>query len=577
MRDYPGWLKRYHQPGPWARWRIRQWHTHLNQQPWFSLLLVEAETARLAPLEQTLRSLAAQLYPRWEVLIQGRKPPHWRSRLPVRWVAGGWNTLLQQAHGDYCTLLYPGDRLACHALSAVAGAFNAQPDAVLCYSDEDIWDDNPQQPQLKPDWNPYLFYSQNYLGAAVWYQRRAVLAVGGFQRSDAHTQQFDLRLRLTRQTRPVHLPYLLWHGTAAAPLPDPGQRAALLGTSQPTASPQRTGSLRLHYPLPATLPRVAVIILTRDRHDLLSRCISSLQQTLYPALHVCIVDNGSTDPATLAYLAQLPPVLETAHLRLTTQVLRQAVPFNYAALNNTAVAATDSELLVLLNNDIEILEPGWLLEMIQYALQAEVGVVGAKLLYPDLRVQHAGVVLGVGGVAQHRGVGLAADAPGYLGRAQAVQNLSAVTAACWVLRRAVYEELGGLDPGLAVSYNDVDFCLRARVAGYQIVWTPYAVLLHHESASRGDDVRPEHRERALREYSYLEARWGPTLHHDPAYSPNLSREQADTLACPPRILPLWKTGGSLLPDDPQTELPVFSSADPGTQQADHIPGRRHAR
>lgn len=541
--DYPRWLKRYHQPGPWARWRIRQWQQGLSRQMRFSLLLVEADSAPLALLSQTLRSLALQLYPHWEVLLQGRTPPDWRSDLPARWVAGGWNTLLQQAQGDYCAILYPGDRLARHALSAVAGAINAQPDALMFYSDEDLWDSTgPQQPQCKPDWNPYLFYSRNYLGAAVWYQRRAVLVGGGFQRADVHTQQFALRLRLLAQHRtPVHLPYLLWHSAAYHPTSD-ALRAEVL-RPQLTATPQPQGGLRLHYPLPDVLPSVTVIVLTRDRLDLLSRCVASLQQTLYPALHLCIVDNGSTDPATLAYLTQLPPVLDIGLTRLTTQVLRQTTPFNFSALNNTAVAATDSEILVLLNNDIEILEPGWLLEMLQYAVQPEVGVVGAKLLYPNRQVQHAGVTLGVGGIARHRGLGLPADAPGYLGRALAVQTLSAVTAACWVLRRAVYHALDGLDPELSVSYNDVDFCLRAGQRGYQIIWTPHAVLLHHESASRGEDVRPEHRERALREYSYLEARWGPVLHHDPAYSPNLATDTLEALAYPPRILPLWHIDG----------------------------------
>jgi GT2 family glycosyltransferase len=214
-------------------------------------------------------------------------------------------------------------------------------------------------------------------------------------------------------------------------------------------------------------------------------------------------------------------------------------PFNFAALNNAAVAATQGEILALLNNDVEALAPNWLREMLSYACQAAVGVVGAKLLYPDQTVQHAGVYLGVGGIASHAGVGLAATAPGNLGRAQAVQELSAVTAACWVLRRAVYQELDGLDPNLAVSYNDVDFCLRLRARGYAVIWTPHAQLLHHESASRGNDSQPEHRLRALREYSYMQARWGATLQDDPYYSPNLSQQRLDTLAEPPRTPRPW--------------------------------------
>ena len=282
---------------------------------------------------------------------------------------------------------------------------------------------------------------------------------------------------------------------------------------------------------------MSLIVPTRDRFDLLSQCVESIREkTLYPHYEIVIVDNQSTDRKTLDYMARLEG-------EGRARVLRYDHPFNYSAINNFAVAETASEIVGLVNNDIEALAPEWLDEMVGHARRPAIGCVGARLLYPDRTLQHGGIFLGYHGVAAaHMHRHLPESSPGYLGRALLTQNLSAVTAACLLVRRKVFDEVGGLDAeNLHVSFNDVDFCLRVREAGYRNLWTPYAELFHHESATRGPNTTPL----ALRERDYLKQRWGRKLLEDPAYNPNLSVDAEDCpVAWPPRAPRPWRKTGS---------------------------------
>jgi GT2 family glycosyltransferase len=267
---------------------------------------------------------------------------------------------------------------------------------------------------------------------------------------------------------------------------------------------------------------------------LVKQCIESIEaKTSYANYEIMLVDNGSDDPAALAYFKELDT-------RPNIRVLRDDRPFNYAALNNAAVAQAQGELVALVNNDIEVITPDWLSEMVSIALQPGVGAVGARLWYPNMTLQHAGVILGVGGIAAHAHRGMPAGREGYGGRAGLIQSFSAVTAACLVIRKSIYEQVGGFDEvHLQVAFNDVDFCLRVREAGYRNVWTPYAELMHHESATRGKDLSPEKRARFEREVAYMRERWGELLENDPAYSPNLMLAREDfSYAWPPRLAPL---------------------------------------
>jgi len=284
---------------------------------------------------------------------------------------------------------------------------------------------------------------------------------------------------------------------------------------------------------------VTIVIPTRDRVDVLRKCVEGLlDRTDYPDFEIVIIDNQSKEPETRAYLDQL-----TRDLRI--RILSYDAPFNFSAINNFAVARATGSLLCLLNNDIEVINHDWLTEMVSHAVRTGIGAVGALLYYPDGRIQHGGVVTGLGGVAAHIPTGLHRGDLGYLGRAALAQNLSAVTAACLVMPKAVFEEVGGFnEKDLAVTFNDVDLCLRIREAGYRIVWTPYAELYHHESASRGSDIDPDNAARSKAETAYMLRRWNHGLDHDPYYNPNLRLDgPAFDLAFPPRVEKPWRRGG----------------------------------
>jgi GT2 family glycosyltransferase len=289
--------------------------------------------------------------------------------------------------------------------------------------------------------------------------------------------------------------------------------------------------IRPFFGLPAPAPRVSVIIPTRNGLDVLAPCLRSLlDQTDYPDLEILVVDNGSDDPATLAFLADL----ETAG---RIRVLLDPSPFNFSALNNKAVEQATGEWICLMNNDIEVIQPEWLIQMLAYAQRPGVGAVGARLLYPDRRIQHGGVLLGIGGVAGHAHHGLAHDDLGYYCRAQLAQEMSAVTAACLLVSKANYQSVEGLNAEhLSVAFNDVDFCLKLLEQGLINVYVPTAVLLHHESVSRGFEDTPAKQDRFAREVAWMQQRWGEYLTTDAAYNPNLTLDGSPfSMASPPRV------------------------------------------
>ncbi len=291
----------------------------------------------------------------------------------------------------------------------------------------------------------------------------------------------------------------------------------------------RLGLVRVRHPLPSMLPLVSIVVPTRDRVELLRQCVESiLSRTTYGNYEVVIVDNQSAEEATLTYLAE---VTRDSRVR----VLPHDHPFNYSQINNDAVSQCRGELVCLLNSDIEVITTDWLEELVSHALRPHVGAVGAMLYYPNGTIQHAGVITGVHGVAGHPYSGMPKGHTGQMARACLAQGMSAVTAACLVVRRSVYAEVGGLNETLAVAFNDVDFCLRLRERGYTNIWTPFAELYHHESASRGLEDTPAKRARFQREVQLMMRRWGSGLDYDPAYNPNLTLAgEPFALAFPPR-------------------------------------------
>jgi O-antigen biosynthesis protein len=467
------------------------------------------------------------------------------------------NTALDLCTGLFTALLDHDDELAPDALSEVVQALQKQPGARILYSDEDKIDTEGHRfaPYFKPDWNPDLLRSQNYFCHLSVYQTVLLREIGGFRAGFEGAQDWDLALRATERVNPqeiVHIPKVLYHWRAipgstalSQSQKDYHQDAAHKALSDHIArtglaaeiEPVKGGHWRLKYRLPDTPPRVSLIIPTRNRVEILKPCIDSiLRLTTYPNYEIIIVDNGSDQPATLDYFAHLK------HDQRIT-VLRDDGPFNYSALNNRAARQASGELLALVNNDIEPISPDWLDEMVSQAIRPGIGAVGAMLYYPDDTVQHAGVVLGIAGpqlingIAGHAFKKFNRGHTGSMNRMRLVQNYSAVTAACLVIRKAIYEEVGGLDEkNLTVSFNDVDFCIRVFKAGYRNLWTPFAELYHHESASRGKEDSPQKIARAKQEADYMRATWGDILDNDPAYNPNLTLVHEDfSLSWPARI------------------------------------------
>lgn len=566
--DYAEWVRRYGTLDEVDRARLRAGLADFALQPLISVVL-PVFNPPLAFLEQAIASVRAQIYPHWELCIadDASTDPGVRallerhasqdSRIHIVYreenghIAASTNSALALAGGEFVALFDHDDLLAEQALWWIAEAVNRQPDAGLIYTDEDKIDAANRRfdPNFKPGLNPELLLAQNMVCHLGVYRTALVRELGGFREGFNGAQDHDLVLRVIERLAPqqvVHVPQVLYHWRAisGSTALDAGEKnyAAEAGRKAVRQHLARTGIAaevleapgapdmhRVRFARPSPLPLVSILIPTRDRADLLGMCLDSLlARSSYGNFEVIIIDNGSTEEATRQLFARLPAERFT--------ILRDEAPFNFAALNNRAAAMARGSVLCLMNNDIEILTPDWLEEMVSFASRDGIGCVGARLWYPDGRLQHAGCILGVGGVAGHAHKYLPRGHGGYFGRALVHQSFSAVTAACLVLRREVYQQVGGMEEQLGVAFNDVDLCLKVRAAGYRNVWTPYAEMVHHESATRGDDNAPEKLARFSAEIAFVQQRWGAQLQSDPAYSPNLTAYHEDfSYAWPPRL------------------------------------------
>jgi len=532
-----------------------------EQTPNISVLLPVYNTPE-RHLRTAIESVCRQSYDNWELCIadDASTAKHVRSvleeyadnnpRIKLLFrdengnISAASNSALTLAQGEYITLLDHDDELAPHALAYVAEAIIKQPSSRFLYSDEDKIDEdgNRSSPYFKCGWNPDLLRSQNYIAHLMVIDTELVRSLGGFRTAYDGSQDHDLALRCTARLQPseiVHIPRILYHwrqlpsSTALAPdaksyTTQAGLRALsdfFAGLGQPAVTVSRgqlPNTYHVRYPLPDPAPMVSLIVPTRDQLALLNTCVRSiLSKTLYPHFELIIVDNQSEERETREWLARI----ESEDDRV--RVLSYDDEFNFSAINNFAVELAAGEIIGLVNNDIEVISPDWLNEMVGHACRPEIGCVGAKLYYDDDRIQHAGVILGVGGVAGHAHKYFPRFAHGYFSRAKLTQNLSAVTGACLIVRKSVYQEVGGLDITLKVAFNDVDFCVRVRNAGYRNLWTPHAELYHHESKSRGQEDTPEKRERFRSEVELMRERWGEMLDTDPYYSPHLTLKRED--------------------------------------------------
>ncbi|MBU9313200.1 glycosyltransferase family 2 protein [Burkholderia multivorans] len=568
---YARWIAQYDTIDDAKRATLRTAVARFARRPLISIV-VPTYNSDIALLHEMIESVRAQIYPHWELCIADDASTieavrttladyasrDARIKVVLRdrngHIAEASNSALACASGEYVALLDHDDILPEHALYMVVKAINEHSGARLFYSDEDKLTPDGRRiaPYFKSDWNPELFLTQNLFSHLGVYETALVREVGGFRKGFEGSQDHDLALRCIEKAghnAVHHIPHILYHwrvvpgSTAASGAEKPYaltagiraveehlQRIGVEATVSQAASD--IGLIRVRYAMPAPAPLVSIVIPTRDGVELLRQCVESIfTRSTYPNFEIIIVDNGSVKPETLAYFDSL-------NTHPNVRVLRDDRPFNFSALNNAAVSQSHGEYICLLNNDIEVITPEWLEEMVSLAARPGNGAIGACLWYPNDTLQHGGVMLGLGGVAGHIHARLPRGAFGYFGRAVSTQNLSVVTAACLLIRRSIYDEVHGLDEELAVAFNDVDFCIRVRNAGYRNVWTPHAELYHHESATRGSDLAPEKARRFAREIRFMEQRWGAALFNDPAYNPNLTLDaskHAFALADEPRI------------------------------------------
>ncbi|HEX7776046.1 MAG TPA: glycosyltransferase family 2 protein [Parvibaculum sp.] len=528
----------------------------LSRRPKISILMPVFNPVP-SDLYQAILSVEDQLYPNWELCIADDASTDMRikdilasaaardDRIKVVYrdenghISAATNSAFALATGEYTGFLDHDDILREHALAEIVIALDEKPETEILYSDEDKITRIGKrfEPLFKPDFSPDLFLAMNYLNHFTVHRSDNIRRVGGWRKGFDGAQDYDLNLRIVEtidRRKIVHIPKVLYHWRAAhqsgasglqakgyahiaarKSLEEYVGRAGLSATVEPV---EGLPYFRIKRDIPQPGPLVSLIIPTRDMLPVLRSCIASiLEKTTYTNYEILIVDNDSREPETLDYFVRV-----TADPRI--RVLKFPGVFNYSAINNFAVGEARGTVLGLINNDTEVISPDWLSEMVSQVVRPEIGCVGAKLLYPDETIQHAGVVLNSTGAA-HVHARVPRASAGYSGRLAVCQNYSAVTAACLLVRTAIFHEVGGLDAeNLAVAFNDVDFCLKVREAGYLNLFTPFALLYHHESLSRGSDESPEKRARSLKEIAAMQARWGAKLRKDPFYSPNFATD-----------------------------------------------------
>jgi len=552
--NYQDWIKEKEPLSLSEQRKMKEYLSNLNDKPLISIVM-PVYNAQPDYLLESVHSILQQSYQKWQLCIVDDGSNHAqihqiltelqdqdkRIQVIFREQNGGIiqaiNSAFELAQGEFIGLINQHDKLALDALYYFAKNISENPDIRLIYSDEDKINAQGERfnHYFKPDYNADLMLADNIMAHFAVYQSTLIKKLGGLREEYQGAHDYDLALRFIQQinaSQICHIPHILYHWREAKAYQFKAAKKAVkshlqaLGYNKKqvtvSQSPLIEGHLRIQYALPSPPPLVSIIIPTKNGVELLKQCIQSIQKyTAYSHYEIIVVDNQSDEQQSLDYMQDL------ANQGVITLIQYQS-PFNYSAINNVAVKQAKGELIALLNNDIEAIEEGWLNEMVSQALRPNIGAVGARLWYPNQTLQHGGVVLGLGGVAGHAMKHMAKNRTGYNARAVLVQNYSAVTAACLVMRKNIFEQVKGFNEiDLKVAFNDVDLCLRIGELNLNIVWTPHANLLHHESASRGDEDTPEKQRRFESEIDYMMSRWGAKLAHDPAYNQNLTHGRED--------------------------------------------------
>ena len=520
------------------------------------LISVAVPAYRTPPgfLEQMILSVKEQTYPHWELCIvnasrgeDGMEQVLGRyaggdERIRVKnleenlGIAGNTNEALEMARGEFVGLLDHDDLLAPQALFRIAEALTTDPQADAVYTDEDkVTTDISEhfQPHFKPDFNLDLLRSNNYITHFFVVRTRLAREAGGFRREFDGAQDYDFIFRCTEEAKKVlHVPEVLYHwrthkaSTADNPASkmyafEAGKRAieahlARCGQEGTVSLRKDLGFYRVEYPVQGE-PLVSILIPNRDQKETLEKCLNSIwEKSTYNNYEILIVENNSSSPEIFNYYREIEK-------RPGVQILTWKEGFNYSAINNFGEKSAAGDYLLFLNNDVEVINPRWIEELLGNCQRKEVGIVGAKLYYPDDTIQHAGTVIGIGGIAGHAFLNMPRSRTGYLHKASLQMDLSAVTAACMMMKRQVFKQLGGFEERLSVAFNDVDLCLRTVQAGYLVVYNPEVELYHYESKSRGAEDSEEKVRRFQEEIEFMRCRWMDLLKKgDPYYNRNLT-------------------------------------------------------
>jgi GT2 family glycosyltransferase len=570
--NYLKWVNKYDKIQEHDLEKIREKTKNLAYKPLISIVLPTYNTNPKF-LRKVIDSVLAQIYENWELCVadDASTEPHMKKilteyskadkRIKVTFrkenghISNASNSCLEMISGEYTTLLDHDDLLTTDALACVVHKINQFPDAQLIYTDEDkiSTKDHRTNPYFKPDWNYDLLLSHNFVCHLATYRTETLKKTGGFRDECVGAQDWDLVFRyieLIDEKTIHHIPHVLYHwrisDTSTAQCIETKPYAINSGKKVLNDLLERNhingeviegkwrGSLRIKYHYD-NYPKVSIIIPTRNRVELLRMCLDSIcKHTKSVEYEIIVIDNDSDDSETLEYF-------ESIKSDNRFKILKVSGEFNFSKLNNLAVQEAANEYILFLNNDIEVKDYDWLREMLSQCMREGVGAVGARLMFPQGYVQHAGVVIGIGSVAGHIYKNFSAEDLGMQGRCCISQSYSAVTAACLLTKKSIFEEIGGFnETDLKVAFNDIDLCLRIKELGKRIIYTPYAELIHHESMSRGYEDTEEKIKRFRKEEEYMRNRWGDYIEHDPAYNPNLTLEHEDGRYARPRVKKFWQ-------------------------------------
>jgi glycosyltransferase involved in cell wall biosynthesis len=552
--SYNQWLSR-HLPTESTLIKLKKNMDSFTKRPVFSIV-IPVYNPSAAHFRAALESVQAQIYPEWELCLADDNSSNKEvkkiikeyqkrdSRIKAFYrkenghIAAASNSGLELATGDYIVLMDQDDLLTTDALYQNALVINSNSEVDLIYSDEDKVDDHGvhSYPHFKPDWSPDNLLSRNYLGHLTVFSADIFKEIGGWRLGFDGSQDHDLVLRFVEKTDAVfHIPRILYHWRMHEASAASGEEAkpyayiaakkalteALVRRNEPGTVDFLDGfrGYSIRYDLKSNSAKVSIVIPTKDKADYLGRCIDSVfEKSTYQNLEVIVVDNNSSEKSFF----QLMDVYAKKY-QGRFQCVRAEIPFNFSSLVNLGAEQATGEFLVLLNNDTEVISEDWLEGMMEQAQRPSIGVVGVKLMYENQTIQHAGVVMGLGGAAGHVLVGEHRHGPGYFNYVNLTNNYSAVTAACIMIRKPLYDKMKGFDEEFSVEYNDVDFCLRVREAGFNNIYVPHVELFHYESISRGHPhATSESYERHVKEIGKLKDRWTNYIDHDPCYNPNLT-------------------------------------------------------